>query len=134
VAGNTAVSLQNVTDGPLTYVASQGSYQSVDPSQMQNGVGYWVYFSAITTVTVPPSTSPEASVTLAAGSWVMIANSTNSQVTVSGADVVDTYNAATSTWAQSTTLNPGQAAFAYSANGATASFTPTGVTAPAGTS
>jgi len=135
VAGNTAVTLSNVTDGPLSYVASQGTYQSVDPSQMQNGVGYWVYFSTTTTVNIPTTTpTTEASVPLPAGQFVMIADSTSGQVTVGGADVVDVYNAATQTWSQSTTLNPGQAAFAYSAAGATASFTSTGVTTPAGTS
>lgn len=134
VAGLPGVTLSNIVGGPLAYQPLQGSYQSVDPSQLQGGQGYWVNFSTPTTVNVAATGAQPAPVSLPAGDYVLLGNSSGTTVTVSGADEIWTYNPTSSAYAQTTTLNPGQAGWAYSTAGATASFTVTGAATTGGSS
>jgi PKD repeat protein len=107
-------------NGPLyTFPAGATAYTSVPNSApLQNGVGYWAYFSAAATITLsgtPPALPFTAM--LPPNQYVMIGNPSPTQaVTVTGADVVYAYDPA-SGYAATTTLRPGQGAWAFSANG-----------------
>lgn len=84
------------------------------------GAGYWAYFSGQTSVALSGSGSASLSLPLAAGQWNQIGDpSATSTATVSGADAVYTYDPTTGDYSLTTTLNPGQGAWAYSAAGAT---------------
>jgi hypothetical protein len=88
----------------------------------QAGVGYWAFFNSQTTVTLSGNTTLPFTVTAPAGQYIMIANpSATGTVTVSGADVVYTYDPtnAASPYSAVSTLQPGQGAWVYSAAGGT---------------
>jgi len=134
VAGLPGVALSNVAAGPLAFQPAQDSYQSVDPSQAVSGQGYWVNFSAPTTVNVAATGTQPAPVPIPAGSFVLLGDSGGSALTVSGADAVWTYSPTSGSYTQTTTLLPGQAGWAYSTAGATASFSITGAATSGGSS
>jgi len=99
---------------------SGGSYTTVPNTQgTASGQGYWAYFTTATTVSLSGTSQTSATVTAPAGQYIMIGNpSSTKSVTVSGADVVYTYTA-TGGYVATTTLAPGQGAWAYSAAGGT---------------
>jgi len=112
------------TDAPL-YALPPGSsaYQTLtSASSLPNGQGYWLHVPNATQITLAQVAAGSATIQLAAGQTVLIGNPGDTQATVTGADVVWVYDA-TAGWTQTTTLNPGQGAFAESAAGGTATIT-----------
>ncbi len=89
-------------------------------SPLQSGVGYWAYFPADTSVPLSGDGSPSISVTLPADRYVMIGNPSGSgPVTVTGADIVYKYDSRRGLYVPTTTLQPGEGAWAFSAVGGT---------------
>jgi hypothetical protein len=102
------------------------SYGPTDSAyvQIQNngivGAGYWEYFPSPGTAFIPSGSPQTATVQLPAGHWVMIGNPGGFSATVKGADTV--YNYDGSAYQATTTLQPGQGAWAISLNGGTATI------------
>jgi hypothetical protein len=107
--------------GPLyTYQAGNTAYQVVQPgSTLTAGQGYWAYFPVATTGTIPVASGQTLTISLPAGNWIMIGNPGNTSATVTGADIVYTFNGSYQT---TTTLLPGQGGWAISVNGGTATI------------
>lgn len=105
-----------------TYQATDTAYQTVPNTQpVSAGYGYWAYFTGTTTVTLSGTSSPQFATTIPAGQFVMVGNpSSTATVTVSGSDVVYTFDPVANNYVTTgTTLRPGQGAWVYSANGGT---------------
>ena len=114
-----------------TFQASDSAYESFPTSTaLSGGIGVWAYFPQAGLVTGLPSvTAKTQQIGLPASHFIMAGNPTDGAVTVSGADVVDVYNAATQryTVTQGTAiLQPGQGAWVFSRSGGTLTITPTG--------
>ena len=80
-------------------------------------------------MTLPCVTAQTQRIALPAGHFIMVGNPTDGPVSVSGADVVDTFNPATNAYTTVTgtaTLGPGQGAWAFSRAGGTLTLTPAG--------
>lgn len=107
-------------------------YRQLSPNQsLQAGSGYWAYFNQATTVTLPDDGPNAVSVLLPPGQWVQVGNpSATASATVTGADAVDTYSPALAAYAPSTTLAPGQGAWAYSGAGSNAQISIASTAAP----
>lgn len=102
-----------------TVQAGDSVYEVVPPDgAAQSNYGYWTYFASPEVSDIGGSDTLPTSVRLPAGVWVMIGNSSSAQEVVQGADVVYIYDP-TSGYQQTTTLQPGQGALAYSAAGTT---------------
>jgi PKD repeat protein len=113
-------------NGPLySFPAGATDYVVLpNTSPVTGGVGYWAFFNVTTTVVLNGSgPGLPFSTTIPAGQFVIVGNPSSTQtVTVNGADVVDTFNPSSNSYTSSTgsvTLAPGQAAWVYSADGAT---------------
>lgn len=89
---------------------------------LAGGIGYWAYFAAPTTVTVAGEPRPLYR-PLPAGRWTLIGNPFTTAASVSGPDAVYAYDPDTGGYAAATVLQPGQGAWAYSAQGGTATIT-----------
>jgi plastocyanin len=113
------------TSGPLyTLRGGDTSYETVaSGAPLSAGAGYWAYFNATTTMSVPATGTQSMSVQLPAGQFVMVGDPGGTPVTVTGADTVLTYDAANG-YQPVTKLNPGQGAWAFSANGGTLAMSP----------
>jgi len=132
----------NLNVGPLYNLPFGAStYQMATPgADLPASDGYWVFFASPTRVfatcgppqfVVPLGVLRPNAVTADAG-WGMIGNPFgNGHVTVSGADGVYIYDAATG-YQQTATLESGQGAFAHSANGGTITISPADVRNPPG--
>ena len=109
-----------------TWNAISGLYQTVPPgTAVQGGQGYWAFFANQTPVTLNGGSSSSITLSLAAGQWQQIADPSGTEnATVSGADLVFSYNPTTASYNQSTTLLPGQGAWALSFAGATIQVVP----------
>jgi len=131
----------NTNVGPFyTYAPSEGQYEATpDARDLQESIGYWAYLDQPTSVFdldvgnfgacieassfyrgPPPS---PVTVGLTPGQWVMIGNPFL-QATVTGADAVLTFDPP-SGYQETQTLNLGQGAWCYSANGGTVTVAPT---------
>ena len=123
VGGPSGTTFSQALNPLYTFPAGASSYVQVPNTQpAQAGVGYWAFFNSQTTVTLSGTTTLPFTVTAPAGQYIMIANpSATSTVTVSGADVVYTYDPtnAASPYSAVSTLQPGQGAWVYSAAGET---------------
>jgi hypothetical protein len=105
-----------------TYQAGDTAYEVINNgTPLTQPQGYWAYFDPATTGAVPTSGPQTLNVALPPAQWVMISNAGNTPATVSGADVVYTYNAAAG-YQPTTTLLPGQGAWAISVIGGTATI------------
>jgi hypothetical protein len=109
--------------GPLyTFQAGDTVYEIIPSgSALTQPQGYWAFFNAAVAGTVPLSGPQTLTVALPPSQWVMIGNPGNSPATVTGADVVYTYTV-TSGYQATTTLQPGQGAWAISVAGGTATI------------
>jgi hypothetical protein len=105
--------------GPMyTYQAGDTAYETIgNGTPLTQPQGYWAYMGAATG-SIPLSGPQSLTVALPPAQWVMIGNPGNTPANVSGADVVYTYSA-TSGYQPTTTLQPGQGAWAISVNGGT---------------
>jgi hypothetical protein len=114
VAGPTGATVNGGSGAMYSWQAGDTQYQTFGPgTTLQAAQGYWAYFTTPGSVSLPPSGPQTATVQLPASSWVMIGNPGTAPVTVTGADVVYTYNP-TGGYAPTTTLQPGQGAWAIS--------------------
>jgi len=86
-------------------------------------VGYWAFFSAAGTVTLPVVGPQTQTVTLPPSQWVMIGNPGSAVARLSGADRVLTYDPTSGTYTQVTSLQPGQGAWAISYLGGAVTIT-----------
>lgn len=102
-----------------------GSYTSVPAgTALQGGRGYWAFFGAPSSVSLAPTARTTARIVAPAGAWVLVGNpSGRAPAQVSGADTVYTWNAATGSYVQGTTLAPGAGAWAISGAGGTITVT-----------
>jgi hypothetical protein len=112
-------------NGPLlTYQGGDTAYESIpNGSPLVAGESYWAYFPSSVTNTIALAPGKSTTVQLPANRVVMIGNPGSGTATVTGADYVAVYNSATGQYQQSTTIGPGQGAWAWSANGGTATIT-----------
>lgn len=114
-------------DGPLyTLAPGDHSYETVSPATpLTPGQGYWAYFSNPVTEYFPrgnPRPTP-VSFAASAGQFIMIGDPYPTDVTVSGADLVYTYDPQHG-YQLTTTLHAGQGALAVSAAGGTITISP----------
>ncbi len=121
VAGPTGTAVNGSSGVLYTYQATDNAYESIGAgTPLQSGFGYWAYFNTPGSISLPSVSSQTQTVSLPASHWVMIGNPGNSPATVTGADIVYTYNPAItsgSPYTATTTLQPGQGGWAISING-----------------
>lgn len=118
--------------GPLyTLQPGDTSYEVIQPSQgSKNGVGYWAYFAAPTTLTLGAGSTASMQVALPPRQWAMLGNPSGGSefAKISGIDSAcyydprTGYNCGPCTVAQCVQLNPGQGAWVYSASGGIAAI------------
>jgi hypothetical protein len=124
-----APSLTPLTGDPWLPVYAFGpprtGYIAQFGAEALSGQGYWVYFDSTTTLPLAAS-GPQTATILPTGFYEMIGNPGESEVSVSGADALWTYDPVAQTYEPATTLQPGQGAWAWSAGGGTLTLTPTG--------
>ena len=114
--------------GPLyTFQAGNTAYQVIsNGTPLVAGQGYWAFFSAATTVSLPIASPQGMTVTMPAGQFIQVGNPTNTTVSISGADAVDTFDPVANTYRTGvTTLSPGQGAWVFSYAGGPLTITPT---------
>lgn len=114
-------------DGPLyTWDQRSGTYTTIPAGTVLNGGNYWVYFDTPTTETFPAGLAVQSLVPVPAGQWMLIGNprayepEAVQSVAKNGAPTilyVYVYNPRTASYVQTTTLQPGQAAWVYSPTG-----------------
>jgi hypothetical protein len=117
VAGPSGTALSGYV-GPLyTYQPGDTDYAVLGADEpLVPSEGYWAYFGGTGYQTVPLSGSRSITLNLPALQWVMIGNSRGTSATVTGADAVYVY-APTTGYVATSTLSPGQGAWAFSSNG-----------------
>lgn len=118
--------------GPLyTLQPGDTNYEVVQPSQgSKNGVGYWAYFAAPTTLILGAGSTASMQVALPPRQWAMLGNPSGGSefAKISGIDSAcyydprSGYNCGPCTVAQCVQLNPGQGAWVYSASGGIATI------------
>lgn len=110
----------------FTFQANDVNYETVAATTplQANSRGFWAFFAAPSTVTLPLTTAQPVTVSLPPNQFVMVGNPTDGPVTLKGADTVYTYNAAQGQYVNSTTLNAGQGAWVFSRGGGTLTLTP----------
>jgi len=133
VAGGTQVT--DATDGPIyTYDSAADAYgaaQAYPPPPA--GVGYWAYFDSETLVAFPKIPFQRSVSAVPAGHYALVGNSSGvATASLSGADVMFVYHPETATYQEVTTLDPGQGAWVYSAQGGAVTITPVDAASSAG--
>lgn len=114
--------------------AAQQAYNPMPAGQpLEGGVGYWAFFTSVTPValaaggaattatgaTITTVAAASVAVTAPPGAWVMVGNPGTAVAHVSGADAVFIWDARAGQYLASTTLQPGQGAWAISFAGGT---------------
>lgn len=115
--------------------ANSGQYTTLQQGQpLKSGHGAWAYFSQPTTVTLGSASVNSVSLMAPAGYWLQVANpSTTASASVSGADAVYSYDSISGSYSATTTLNPGQGAWAISLAGGTIQVTAAATPTPSPT-
>jgi len=115
--------------GPFyAYQATDGGYQLVPGgtppvgAALPAGAGAWVFLPVRTTLTLTSYGARSLAIPIPPEQWVTLANPGDAEVTVAGADVVYAYDPSGG-YSQTTTLSPGQGAWAWSRSGGTALLT-----------
>ena len=125
VGGPSDTVLTGAIGALFTYQAADATYESLPPSTpLQGTLGYWAYFPSASTVALPAVTAQSLTILLPANHYIMVGNPADRPVTLSGADVVFTYNAAQGQYSAVTTLQPGQGAWVFSRSGGTLTIMP----------
>jgi hypothetical protein len=123
VGGPTGTVFSGAANPMYTFQAGDTNYESQsNTTGISGGRGYWAYYSSSATVTLSGSAPLPATFTAPAGQYIMVGNPTTTAVTVSGADVIYTFNTASNSYssgATSVTLQPGQGAWVFSNAGGT---------------
>ena len=130
VGGTTGTQITGALSSLYTFQASDSTYESFPTSAaLSGGVGVWAFFSSPTPVALPFVAAQTLMFALPVSHFIMAGNPTDGPVSLSGADVVDTFNTATNSYTSSTgavTLQPGQGAWVFSRFGGTLTITPAG--------
>jgi PKD repeat protein len=111
VAGPTGSTINGASNPLYTWQSGFTSYQTAFTAQA--GFGYWAFFTTPVTVTIPFTGVQSITKALQPSQFIMIGNSSSSPATVTGADIVYAYNPV-SGYQPTTTLQPGQGAWALS--------------------
>jgi PKD repeat protein len=123
VAAPTGTTITGASLPLYTFQTGDTVYRTA--STTQSGLGYWAFFNSVTTANIPFTGPQTITKALQPSAFVMIGNSSSSQATVTGADVVYAYNA-NSGYQLTTTLQPGQGAWALSYSGGNVTVTSPG--------
>lgn len=125
IGGPTGTSPSGLAQSLFTFQASDVNYEVLPPgASLQGGQGYWALFSGPDSATLPPVAPQTTTVSLPAGHWIMVGNPSDGRVNVSGADIVDAYDAIQGQYYQTTILGAGQGAWVFSTYGGTLTMTP----------
>jgi hypothetical protein len=110
--------------GPLyTYQGGDSAYEVLPAgSLLQAGQSYWAYFAGPAVNSIPVATGQTVQLQIPPSHFVMIGNPGSGTATVTGVDYMAIYDTTTSQFRASTTLGPGQGAWAWSASGGTATI------------
>jgi hypothetical protein len=124
VSGPAGTVINGNTGSLFTLQAGDTTYETIPSgSPLIAGQSYWAYFGGPVTNVISLASGQSATVQLPPNHAVMIGNPGSGTATVTGADSVSVYNPATGQYQQSTSIGPGQGAWAWSANGGTATIT-----------
>jgi len=117
VAGPSGMVLTGTSGSLYALRAGDTGYETVAAATpLTAGNGYWAYFTGPETTTLPQNVSQPGATPLPAGQFVLVGNPSSMPVTVAGADTVLAYDPVRG-YQSVSTLQPGQGAWAYSANG-----------------
>ncbi|MGI8551955.1 MAG: hypothetical protein ACR2PL_14390 [Dehalococcoidia bacterium] len=126
IGGPAGLMLPAIASGPFAFPPGATAYVVPAAGQMlQAGLGYWVLFNAQTPVSLPLVAGQPVTVQLPAGQYVLIGNPNDTAATVTGADSVLVYDPIAGAYQQTSTLAPGQGAWAISSAGGLATISPT---------
>lgn len=116
VGGPAGSQLAGTSGSLYTWQWHDSTYQVVDPAKgLTGGYGYWAYFPSGGSAALGAGGPCTIAVPIGAGGWVLVGNPwPNGTTSVRGVDRVYIYDPA-SGYTPSTTLHPGQAAWAYAA-------------------
>jgi plastocyanin len=124
VGGPTGTVLSGAIGALYTFRAGDTAYETqAVTTPLAPGNGYWAYFATPVTESLPLSNSQPAAMQLPAGHFVTIGNPSSLPMSVTGADLLLTYDA-TRGYQTTTILQPGQGAWAFSNNGASLTMAP----------
>lgn len=119
VGGPTGTMLTGISGALYTFQANDTNYETFSTSTpIQAPQGFWAFFSATTTVTLPTVSAQRLTVPLPANHFIMVGNPGDTLATINGMDFAYTYSPSTG-YVLATTLNPGQGAWVFSARGGT---------------
>jgi hypothetical protein len=127
VSGTTGTMPCDGNPQPLfTWQAGDTSYEmrsSAEP--LHPGVGYWIYFPSPASLCFPAAGGilQPFTLTLPPEQWIMIGDPFPTAATVTGADLLLTYDQIDG-YRETDTLQPGQGAWAYARDGATVTLIP----------
>jgi PKD repeat protein len=126
IAGPAGTTIPQVSS-LFTFQPGDTAYTTIPGTQgLDANKGYWAFFNATTTVVFPPVNASTTTIQAPAGQYFMIGNSSATQsMSISGADVVFTWNPTLGEYASGTVLAPGQGAWVLSNNGGAITLTPT---------
>lgn len=123
VGGPIGTVLANTSSSLYTYQANDSNYEVLPPgTPLTSGVGYWVQFTVTTTESIPLTFPRSMMISLPPSHFVMVSNPGSTPASLSGADLVLTYDPIQG-YVQTSTLNPGQGAWALSFYGGTLTIT-----------
>jgi hypothetical protein len=123
VSGPAGTVVNGNTGSLYTLQAGDTAYETIPSgSPLVAGESYWAYFSGAVTNTIASAPGKLTTIQLPANHAIMIGNPGSGTATVTGADYVAVFNPMTGQYQQSTTIGPGQGAWAWSANGGTATI------------
>ncbi len=113
VAGPRGTVFTGASGSLYTYLPTSTAYEPFPASSPSyDGYGYWAYFPQTTTIQLAGAGSTFFSADGDPGQWFLIGNENGTTpMQVMGADTVETYNPQTGQYQQTTTLQPGQAAW-----------------------
>jgi hypothetical protein len=124
IAGPGGITISGPSGNLYTWQAGDSTYESIAVgAPVKSGYGYWAYFPTGSFSTVPATTGGTVEVVLPAGIPVLVGNPGSTTALVTGADSVSIYNTLTGQYSSTSTLTPGQGAWATSNNGGVATIT-----------
>lgn len=130
VGGPAGTRLSGASSTLYTLQYTDSGYRSVSAgSGLTGGYGYWAYFASGGSASLPDGGPCVVAVPIKGGQWVMVGNPwPTGTTTVRGVDRVLTYDPA-SGYKSGTTLQPGQAAWAFAGVNTTVALVVDGCTA-----
>ena len=128
LGGPSGAVLTGAAGALFTFQAGDSAYQTITPATtpLVAPEGYWAFFFSPTTVTLPCVSGTSITIQVPANHFIMVGDPFDRPATLSGAQVIDTFNTAANSYSTSTgtaTLAPGQGAWVFSASGGTLTIT-----------